>query len=139
MAKLLALAAIRFYQKTISPRKGFSCAYAGHTGRSSCSHLGYRAISRYGVWRGLQVLDARLHKCGAAHRRQNPLGPLVGQAGFIDCCGDCDFPGDCRSGGGKLLDVADTCNSCSSCDWRRRKKKQREQYVVVSPKTRIKR
>ncbi|UUZ56097.1 membrane protein insertion efficiency factor YidD [Massilia sp. H-1] len=147
MAKALALAAIRFYQQSISPRKGFCCAYAAHTGRRSCSALGYRAIQRYGVWRGLFVLDARLHKCGAAHRRHHPVGALAGQAGFLDCGGcdapGCDLPGDCHfgSGGNKALNCLDGCSSCGDCDWRSRKKKknEREQYVVVSPTTRLKR
>lgn len=145
MARALALAAIRFYQKSISPRKGFCCAYAAHTGRGSCSTLGYRAISRYGVWRGLAVLDARLEKCGQSHRRQRPRGPLASQAGFLDCGGcdapDCDLPGDCHGCGKKGCNVLDTCGDCGTCDWRssRRKKKEREQYVVVSPNTRLRR
>lgn len=166
MAKALALAAIRFYQKSISPRKGFCCAYAAHTGRGSCSALGYRAISRYGVWRGLAVLDARLEKCGQAHRRRLPRGALGRQAGFLDCGGcdapNCDLPGSCDAPGCDLpggcdvpscdlpgnwrgcgrngVSVLDTCGSCGDCDWRsRRKKKEREQYVVVSPTTRLKR
>lgn len=151
MAKALALAAIRFYQQTISPRKGFCCAYAKHTGRRSCSKLGYRAIQRYGVWRGLFVLDARLHKCGAAHRRHHPVGALSRQGGFVDCGGcdapgcdlpGCDLPGDCGGRGGKCGSnpYTDACNACGDCDWRRKKKKnEREQYVVVSPTTRLKR
>jgi putative component of membrane protein insertase Oxa1/YidC/SpoIIIJ protein YidD len=144
MAKALALAAIRFYQRSISPRKGYCCAYAVHTGRGSCSTLGYRAIQRYGVWRGLAVLDARLYKCGATHRRHHSVGPLAAQAGFLDCGGcdapGCDVPGDCDMGGGKGLNCFDAC-SCGDCDWRikHRKKKEREQYVVVSPTTRLKR
>ena len=35
-----ALAAIRFYQRWISPYKGFRCAYGAHSGRCSCSTLG---------------------------------------------------------------------------------------------------
>jgi putative component of membrane protein insertase Oxa1/YidC/SpoIIIJ protein YidD len=156
MAKALALAAIRFYQRSISPHKGFCCAYATHTGRGSCSALGYRAIQRYGVWRGLFVLDARLEKCGQSHRRHQRLGPLARQAGFIDCGCDapgcdvpgcdlpgCDLPGNCHWGGArdKGLACLDGCGSCGDCDWRSRKtrKKAREQYVVVSPTTRLKR
>jgi putative component of membrane protein insertase Oxa1/YidC/SpoIIIJ protein YidD len=51
--KTLLLTLIRLYQRHVSPRKGFACAYRVHTGCASCSHLGYRAIRRYGVWQGL--------------------------------------------------------------------------------------
>lgn len=59
--KILVLAAIRFYQRKLSPHKGFSCAYAACTGHARCSALGYRAVRRLGVWHGLSVLDRRLH------------------------------------------------------------------------------
>jgi putative component of membrane protein insertase Oxa1/YidC/SpoIIIJ protein YidD len=100
----LALWAIRLYQRVISPRKGFRCAYRAYTGHASCSALGYRAIRRFGVPGGIAVLNSRLHKCGVAHRRYrpSPQAMLAGQAGFIDCdCGDapceCDLPCDCGS------------------------------------------
>jgi len=51
----LALLAITLYQRHLSPYKGFRCAYALHTGRASCSRLGYRAIRRHGL-RGLGLL-----------------------------------------------------------------------------------
>lgn len=86
--KNIALYAIRFYQRAISPYKGFRCAYAFHSGCASCSALGYRAIRRFGVWRGLGVLNGRLEKCGVAYRRHH-AGPLARQAGFLDC-GDCE-------------------------------------------------
>ena len=34
-------ATIRFYQRRLSPHKGFCCAYRAHTGRRSCF---YRAV-----------------------------------------------------------------------------------------------
>ncbi len=144
--KCWALAAIRVYQQTISPYKGFRCAYAAHTGRCSCSQLGYRAIARYGVWHGLGILDARLHKCGVAHRRYSAraAGPLRSQAGLLDCSCDapsscelpsCDVPDGCRAGGrgvGNLLGMLDCCNGC---DWSRSAKRQRDQDVVLPPRT----
>ena len=60
--KQLALAAIRLYQRHLSPHKGFCCAYRVHTGRASCSSLGYRAIRRFGLWLGLVILHRRLDK-----------------------------------------------------------------------------
>jgi len=144
MARALALAAIRFYQTSISPRKGFCCAYAAHLGRGSCSTLGYRAISRYGVWRGLAVLDARLEKCGQANRRYRAGGPLARQRGYVDGDGcdasDCELTDGCHIGDGHQSSSSG-CLDWGDCDFgsSRRKKKEREKYVVVSPNTRLKR
>lgn len=104
-----ALAAIRGYQRFISPHKGFSCAYRCHTGCASCSALGFRAIRRYGVWRGIGVLRRRFARCAFVHRRYSappmPASRLL-QAGFcdlscdgldLDCCdfASCDLPRGC--------------------------------------------
>ncbi len=106
--KALALAAIRFYQRYLSPHKGFRCAYAAYTSDRSCSALGYRAIRRFGVLDGIVVLDRRLARCGTAARlvRPAPLRALRHQAGFVDCdgCGDILEFGEC-------------------CDWNSKRKK----------------
>jgi len=107
----LLLDFIQFYQRVISPRKGFHCAYRVCTGCASCSALGYRAVRRFGVWRGLGVLDARLARCGAAARLMRvPRYRPRGQAG--DCDPGCDF-GDV----GHCVDCGGDCG-----DWRRRKR-----------------
>lgn len=132
--KSLALHAIRLYQRYLSPHKRFRCAYAAVSGHCSCSVLGYRAIRRFGVWRGLAVLDLRLHKCGVASRRQRipaPAAALHGrranQAGFIDC-GGCDAPG-CDMPTDACGDLLDCANCSGGCDWRRRRR--HDDYVVI--------
>jgi len=114
--KLLALSAITFYQRLISPYKGFCCAYRVHSGHASCSVLGYRAIRRFGVWHGVRILRQRLARCGAVHHGVS-LAPVIRhrQAGFCDL--SCDF------------DVADmACDGCDCGDWwgsrKQRKKKK---------------
>lgn len=126
--KNIVLSAIRFYQRSLSPHKGFCCAYAAYSGHASCSVLGYRAIRRLGVWHGMSVLNRRLEKCGIAHRRQRP-GKLGRQAGFLDC--SCDLPCGCDlpSGTDVCKSVSD-CGSCD-CDWRRRRSRDDDQYVVI--------
>ncbi|VEB44117.1 Uncharacterised protein [Chromobacterium violaceum] len=52
VSKWLALCLIRIYQRHLSPRKGFGCAYRAGTGRAGCSGLAFRAIRRYGLRRG---------------------------------------------------------------------------------------
>lgn len=117
------LAVIRFYQRFISPRKGFRCAYHAHTGRQSCSHLGFRAVRRYGALAGAVVLRQRLYLCGVAHRRYAPLHrrPPLAQRG--DCDIGCELP-------------CDILGNCGGCDWpeRKRKDKYSEQAVYLPPK-----
>ena len=138
----LVLAAIRAYKRHVSPRKGFACAWRVHRGGASCSTLGYRAVSRHGVFRGLGILDRRLERCRAVHERQagarRPAGALRAQAGFCDGCDapSCDGPacdtpschapscdpafcdGSACDGGGNLLQAGACCgpDDCDDCD-----------------------
>lgn len=99
--KAIALLAIRLYQRFISPQKGFSCAYRAATGRAGCSGLGYRAIRRYGAWRGWLILRRRLEKCGDARRKLLARHSLKSaQAGFCDV-------GDVCSGADTACNIAD--------------------------------
>ena len=56
--KRLALAAIRFYQRSVSPTRGPTCRF-----QPSCSHYGYEAIDRYGLVRGSWLTLRRLLRC----------------------------------------------------------------------------
>ena len=76
MTRLFVLAVIRLYQRHLSPHKGFHCAYRVHTGRASCSALGYRVVRRHGVFAGLGLIRERTQLCGVAHRRHAAC-PLI--------------------------------------------------------------
>jgi putative component of membrane protein insertase Oxa1/YidC/SpoIIIJ protein YidD len=122
------LAAIRFYKRRVSPHKGFACAYRVHTGRCSCSTLGYRAIARYGAWQGLGVLRLRLGRCREAferHRARAPA-PRGAQAGFCDVpCDSCDLPADgCDNSVCDCLDCGGSgIQACGDCGtWLRRRR-----------------
>lgn len=52
------IAAIRFYQKGISPHKPPVCRFM-----PTCSHYGAEAIERYGAARGSWLLVKRLARC----------------------------------------------------------------------------
>ncbi len=113
----LLLAAILCYQRWVSPRKGFVCAYRVHAGRASCSTLGYRAVRRHGVFTGLGLLRERMARCGAAYRRHHPLPPgPAGQRGFCDA--GCDAPGDgcdLPGHGAAGCDDGPGCADCTDC------------------------
>lgn len=136
----VALAAIRAYQRWLSPHKGFVCAYRVHTGRDSCSAYGYRVIKRFGVPAGMALLRRRLADCGAQHRlharSRQPQQGLRQQGGFCDV--PCDLPcdGPCDGGGsgggksvGRLLGSACDAAGCG-CDlaeaWRDLKQRRQE-------------
>jgi len=117
VAAALALAAIRFYQRRISPHKGFSCALRVATGGASCSAYGYAVIARFGLRRGLGLLQRRLELCGHVHGRARASAPphprLKYQRGFCDvpCDVPCDLP--CHGHGGCIS--ADTALDMAGC------------------------
>lgn len=52
------LAAIRFYQRSISVQTGPTCRY-----HPTCSQYAYEAIDRHGPWRGVWLAACRLGRC----------------------------------------------------------------------------
>lgn len=58
----LALAAIRWYQRAISPALGAQCRY-----EPTCSRYTYEAIERFGVGRGVLMGARRLLRCQPWH------------------------------------------------------------------------
>ena len=56
--KAIALTAIRFYQRHISPATPPSCRYL-----PTCSHYGYQAVQRHGLMRGGWLTLRRLLRC----------------------------------------------------------------------------
>lgn len=54
------------YQRYLSPRKGYCCAYRSCTGGRSCASYAKRSISRAGLVGGLVLLRRRLKACAMA-------------------------------------------------------------------------
>lgn len=134
LMRAAALGAIRLYQRWLSPYKGFSCAYHAHTGRRSCSQLGYRAIRRFGVAGGWRLLRQRTALCGVAHRRFSPVTrrPPARERGDCDLGCDLDFLPD---KGPDLWNVFDCCD-VGSCDWGRndkKKERRQERHIHIPP------
>jgi len=120
-----ALAAIRFYQRFVSPHKGFCCALRAATGGASCSAHGHAMIARFGLRRGLALLERRFALCAHAHRRLReaapprppPLARLQRQRGA------CDLPCDCDG----VDRMTDLCDLADCCDWESKRGKRRRQ------------
>jgi putative component of membrane protein insertase Oxa1/YidC/SpoIIIJ protein YidD len=119
LADRLALAAIDFYRRWLSPRKGFSCACRVHAGQPSCSAFGYRAVRRHGLFTGLGLIRERTARCGDIHRSHHPRLP-ASQRGVCDC-GGCDLPLglDCSP---SPCDFVSCCDGCGHSS-----KKQRDE------------
>jgi putative component of membrane protein insertase Oxa1/YidC/SpoIIIJ protein YidD len=64
----LACRMIEVYQRHVSPRKGFRCAFRVLHGGDSCSSFAKRAIARFGPIRGLWLLRRRFQRCRFAAR-----------------------------------------------------------------------
>ncbi len=111
--RALLLWLIGLYQRHLSPRKGYGCAYRLHCGGSGCSGLGFRAIRWKGAWGGLWLLRERLARCAAVHAQAHPQRrPPAAQRGDCDC-GGCEPSG---AGGSDLCDLGDACDCCDCCD-----------------------
>jgi putative component of membrane protein insertase Oxa1/YidC/SpoIIIJ protein YidD len=126
--RILALAAIRGYQRWISPHKGFCCALRAVTGGASCSAFGYHVIARFGLRRGLGLLERRLELCGHVHRTATPVRPAPvrnpwrhKEQGHCDVPCDspgCDAPG-CDAPGCDLPDCGCESWDCGRANRRR--------------------
>ena len=57
------LRAIAWYQRRISPRKGWRCAYARLHGGAGCSGFARQAIANYGLRAALPLVRARFDDC----------------------------------------------------------------------------
>jgi len=79
--RLLALAMVSIYQRWISPRKGFRCAYAASTGEASCSQFCKEAIMQQGLREGLRRLRIRFQQCHqAASMLESTAAPAYAMA-----------------------------------------------------------
>jgi putative component of membrane protein insertase Oxa1/YidC/SpoIIIJ protein YidD len=65
---------IDWYQRTISPRKGFACAHRVRYGGESCSQFAMKAFETRRWWQCMRTLIARLSECSHAARGVQGLG-----------------------------------------------------------------
>ena len=54
---------IDFYQKKMSPHKGYCCAYRYYTGKNSCSEFTKKSILKFGLLKSIPYFFEHLKKC----------------------------------------------------------------------------
>lgn len=80
MLKKIVIAAIRYYQKYISPMKPPCCRFI-----PTCSQYAIEAVEEYGVWKGGLLALIRLSKCQPFHRQKSILyDPIPKYKSVID-------------------------------------------------------
>ncbi len=90
----LSVAAIRGYQRFLSPYKGYHCAYgAYYQGGASCSEYGRRSIERFGLVEGGLMLRARFDECAFAASRLRAVAAQQ-KCGTWKSSGCCEGSGD---------------------------------------------
>lgn len=67
VSAVYAVYAINFYQRHLSPYKGFQCAYRVHTGRCSCSEYAKRIVRKRGVGALFVALPRQFARCRSAY------------------------------------------------------------------------
>jgi putative component of membrane protein insertase Oxa1/YidC/SpoIIIJ protein YidD len=75
----LALWLIRFYQRFLSPHKGFRCAHAAFFGGNSCSGAIYTLVLERGFWRALPQIKIRFGECRFAYETLLRSGRISGR------------------------------------------------------------
>jgi putative component of membrane protein insertase Oxa1/YidC/SpoIIIJ protein YidD len=68
MLKHLGLGLLAVYERITPVRKSECCAYRASSGRSPCFEFAKRAISRYGFFKGLALVNLRMTECAEAAR-----------------------------------------------------------------------
>jgi putative component of membrane protein insertase Oxa1/YidC/SpoIIIJ protein YidD len=98
--KYLVIVLIVFYQKFISPYKGFRCAYVVLHGGDSCSEAVRKIVQAQGPFGGYRDIRARFQACKEANETLIRNGQRRRGQNDCDECSDCDCDCSdaCRSG-----------------------------------------
>ncbi|MBW3243423.1 membrane protein insertion efficiency factor YidD [Epibacterium sp. DP7N7-1] len=123
MLTALSLGAIGFYQKLISPHKGFSCAYRVAHGGTGCSGYIKNRIIEVGLLRAIPDIRARFSDCRTAAddlnaRRRRRDERSIQCLDAVDCGCNCG-PSACgltRSArGAKSVNDSSDCGDVPGC------------------------
>jgi len=114
MARML-IALINFYQRFISPFKGFKCAHNAVHRQGSCSHSVKQLISQYGIIRALPMIRLRFKECGSAYSYIKDNRAAFNKE--LACDLGCDAGLDGCLNLGDCSDVVNSECVTSSCDF----------------------
>ena len=115
MSRELAAAAITAYQRHLSPRKGFCCAWRHRTGGLSCSEYARRMALRRGLPALWTAMPRQFSRCRMAHQAalaaagRGLAPPEKREEKSSRRWEFCDLP--CE-----LLDMTQHCDGLSACD-----------------------
>jgi putative component of membrane protein insertase Oxa1/YidC/SpoIIIJ protein YidD len=118
MLRFAGVAMISAYQRYLSPKKGFRCAYGALHGAGTCSSIGKRIMRERGFFAFLNLMPEQFAACKLAAQNLNQETEEERKRRrrkrFSDIdCSTCDVP-DC----GDISDCDDSldCGSCDSSD-----------------------
>ncbi len=120
----LTLAAIRLYQRHISPRKGFCCAHRAAWGGPSCSAFTHDRITEVGLWGALPEVRERFSACkkaAEALRKRREAREKRRKEGNSSACEFAALPCECLPhslegcGGGLGGAGAAAAGGCDGC------------------------
>jgi len=104
----ICIALIDFYQRFVSPYKGFKCAHHTLHQSGSCSHAVKNLIDQKGLWKAWPAIKSRFRECSNAYQVLTDKTSNYERADF-----PCDFPCD--------LDIgscgADSTSTVFDCYW----------------------
>ena len=79
--RAVSLAALNFYQRFVSPYKGFRCAFSIYHNTESCSGQVKNIISSVGLSRGWPLIRSQFQKCREAAVMLTQFDPPEGEHG----------------------------------------------------------
>lgn len=101
MLRIAGAALIRAYQRHLSPRKGYRCAYGVLHGAGTCSSIGLDIMEQQGFWAFWRKMPLQFEACKVEalslreerekHEEETPGGRLVKR-----CCGTPESGADCE-------------------------------------------
>lgn len=128
LPKYLSIGLIRFYQRYISPHKGFCCAYRQYSGGRSCSHFALVAIRRHGVSALWLSFPMRLDECKKAAIALTNEHPQKDKHHPCEYCEALEFC-ECFKG----CDVSKALPCDCDCDFSIRSKSKKRNMFSFSP------